>query len=275
MKITIYTINDCKFSQAEKEYLKNNNIPFEEKNLETNRDYLTEMLKVSDHFAGTPVTKVEKDGGEIMILKGFTQDEFAKALNLSPSAVVVPNAETDASQTASTPTPPLPQASSSTPPITSMSTPTDKPADDASANKPDMTIESLSEPAVSTQSTTDANPPEPIMPPIPPAPAVPMSIPAPADTNPSLTPNEEPVNPLENQEVGPISLDTSSSVPAPMQEPIAPPTIGASSPQSAPMEVQPATEEKPKNSEGLDSVLQNLQSQVQAGVPPTDTTPKS
>lgn len=237
MKVTIYTINDCKFSQAEKEYLKNNNIAFEEKNLETNRDYLTEMLKVSDNFAGTPVTKVEKDGGEIIILKGFTQDEFAKALNLSISEVATPSTEPPVSQPASTPTPPMPQVPSPVPPVVQVSTIPVQTVADVSANKPDMTIESLSEPAVSTQPVTNANPPEPVMPPMPSEPAAPMSI----------TPNEVPVNPLENQEVGPISLDVNDQTPAPMG-------------------VQPS---------GLDSVLQNLQTQVQAGVPPTNTPPKS
>ncbi len=256
MKVTIYTINDCKFSQAEKEYLKNNTIAFEEKNLETNRDYLTEMLKVSDNFAGTPVTKVEKDGGEILILKGFTQDEFAKALNLSPSAVVVPSLGSVSPQPAPTSTPPMPQAPSQTSPTTPMSTIPAQTVADISANKPDMTIESLSEPAVSTQSVTSTNPPEPVMPPMPSESVAPMSI----------AQNEVPVNPLEDQEVGPISLDSNDQTPAPMGEPAAPVAMSTPSSQPAPMGAQPS---------GLDSVLQNLQTQVQAGVPPTNTTPKS
>lgn len=256
MKVTIYTINDCKFSQAEKEYLKNNNIAFEEKNLETNRDYLTEMLKISDNFAGTPVTRVEKDGGEIIILKGFTQDEFAKALNLE---LVSP-------QPASTPTPPMAQAPSQTSPTTQVSTIPVQTVADVSANKPDMTIESLSEPAVSTQSVTSASPPEPVMPPMPSEPAAPMSIPAPVEMNSALTPNEVPVNPLENQEVGPISLDSNDQTPAPMGEPAAP--VAMSTPNSQ-------TTQAGAQTSGLDSVLQNLQTQVQAGVPPTNTPPKS
>jgi len=265
MKITIYTINDCKFSQAEKEYLKNNNIPFEEKNLETNRNNLTEMLKVSDNFAGTPVTKVEKDGGEIMILKGFTQDEFAKALNLSPSSVVIPSSETapanaESTEPTATPTPPVSQEppaapmSASTPEVKSEDAPMTQTTEPKPTNIPDMSIESLSEPAVSTQSSESSSTPEPV---IPPSPAV-------------ATP-EPPVNPLENQEVGPISLDPQTTTPA---SPAAPSTPMSTSMPQAPAAAAP-TEEKPKNSEGLDSVLQNLQSQVQAGVPPTDTTPKS
>lgn len=86
MKITVYTITDCKFSQAEKQYLQSKQIQFEEKNLEANREYLTEMLNISNNFAGTPVTKIEKDDGQIIVLKGFTQDEFDKALAVDPNA---------------------------------------------------------------------------------------------------------------------------------------------------------------------------------------------
>lgn len=84
MKITVYTISDCKFSKEEKDYLTANKLAFEEKNLETNKEFLTEMLAVSNNFAGTPVTKIEKDDGQIVVLKGFTKDEFDKALNLAP-----------------------------------------------------------------------------------------------------------------------------------------------------------------------------------------------
>jgi len=76
MKITVYTIKDCAFSKQEKEYLNANKLVFEEKDLETNKDFLTEMLAVSNNFAGTPVTRVEKDDGTIAVLKGFTKEEF-------------------------------------------------------------------------------------------------------------------------------------------------------------------------------------------------------
>lgn len=76
MKITLYTIKDCAFSKQEKEYLNTNKLVFEEKDLETNKDFLTEMLAISNNFAGTPVTRVEKDDGTIAVLKGFTKEEF-------------------------------------------------------------------------------------------------------------------------------------------------------------------------------------------------------
>ena len=91
MKITIYTISDCYFSKEEKEYLKSHNFAFEERNLEENRDYLTEMLTISNNFAGTPVTKIEKDDGQIVVLKGFTEEEFNKTLEVSPVVSVEPS----------------------------------------------------------------------------------------------------------------------------------------------------------------------------------------
>lgn len=91
MKITIYTITDCQFSKQEREYLSAHGLTFEEKNLETNREFLTEMLAVGSNFAGTPVTKIEKDDGQITVLKGFTSAEFDKTLGFAaaPSATPV------------------------------------------------------------------------------------------------------------------------------------------------------------------------------------------
>ncbi len=87
MKIIIYTTTDCQFSKQEKEYLLSHNLPYDEKNIETNREFLTEMLAVGNNFAGTPVTKIEKDDGTIVVLKGFTLDEFNTTLALTPSPV--------------------------------------------------------------------------------------------------------------------------------------------------------------------------------------------
>lgn len=80
MKIIVYTITTCQFSKQEREYLASHGLQFEEKNLEMNREFLSEMLTVGNNFAGTPVTKIEKDDGQIVVLKGFTKEEFDKAL---------------------------------------------------------------------------------------------------------------------------------------------------------------------------------------------------
>ena len=110
MKITIYTINDCAFCVQEKDYLKSHNLAFEEKNLEVNREFLTEMLTISNNFAGTPVTKIEKDDESVVILKGFTKEEFDDVLGFAaPKATA---------SVASTITPPV-----MTPPVVEPMTP--------------------------------------------------------------------------------------------------------------------------------------------------------
>ena len=118
MKITIYTVADCQFSKAEKEYLKAHNQPYDEKSLETNKEFLTEMLTLSNNFSGTPVTKVEKDDGEISILKGFTKEEFDKAMGYSQSKAAIVNSTIDvpvASPPTATPTSPPPPQPTVTP----------------------------------------------------------------------------------------------------------------------------------------------------------------
>lgn len=117
MKITVYTITDCQFSKQEKEFLASHNLQFEEKNLETNKELLTEMLAVSNNFAGTPVTKIEKDDGQIVVLKGFTETEFANALGLTPAPTSTPTPQPTPSATAGdAPTPPPPPPPEPTPP---------------------------------------------------------------------------------------------------------------------------------------------------------------
>jgi glutaredoxin len=100
MKITMYTITECQFSKQEREYLSAHGLQFEEKNLETNREFLTEMLAVGSNFAGTPVTKIEKDDGQIAVLKGFTAAEFDKTLGFAAAAEAAKPAETTPAQEA-------------------------------------------------------------------------------------------------------------------------------------------------------------------------------
>lgn len=110
MKITVYTIPDCQFSKQEKEYLTANKLQYEEKNLEANREFLTEMMTLSNNFAGTPVTKIEKDDGQIAVLKGFTMEEFDKTLGLTQPAKPTEPALSEMNAQVAAPTPaPVPQ----------------------------------------------------------------------------------------------------------------------------------------------------------------------
>ena len=153
MKITVYTVSQCQFSKAEKEYLQLHNLPFEEKNLEQNREWLTEMLVLSNNFAGTPVTKIEKDDGSIVVLKGFTKEEFDKELGLDQPPVAQANAQVN-----------LPQPPAASQPAT----------------------ESPTQPPQSTSSTSQSQPPT--QPPTPPSSSQPSSTPNPASPSPSQEP---------------------------------------------------------------------------------------
>lgn len=150
MKITVYTIKDCTFSKQEKEYLNANKLAFEEKDLETNKDFLTEMLAISNSFAGTPVTRVEKDDGTISVLKGFTKEEFDTTFGLTASQpaadAVKPVEETPKIEETKTPT-------EAVPPIETVS-----PAP-ISANTPIQPKTDLTDSTVSTDSTV---PPDPL-----------------------------------------------------------------------------------------------------------------
>jgi|SRR3989344_9405769 len=116
MKIIVYSITDCQFSKQEKDYLTSHHLPFEEKNLETNRQFLTEMLALSNNFAGTPVTKIEKDDGTSVVLKGFTKEEFDKTLNLEAAAADVTQPAAEKASATPTVTPTEPTTTPTTPP---------------------------------------------------------------------------------------------------------------------------------------------------------------
>ena len=107
MKVTVYTIKDCAFSKQEKEYLNTNKLQYVEKDLETNKDFLTEMLAVSNNFAGTPVTRVEKDDGTIAVLKGFTKEEFDTTFGFTTAPTVTTAPSTEPGHANDTPIPPV------------------------------------------------------------------------------------------------------------------------------------------------------------------------
>lgn len=186
MKITIYTITDCQFSKQEKEYFQSHNLPFEEKNLETNREFLTEMLAVSNNFAGTPVTKMEKDDGQIVILKGFTKEDFDKALGFQAAGEKKPEepktAEAPAAAPAAQPVPavaapapeaPVAQEPAPQPPVEAAPAPAqpETPANDPMAS----ILNNLAQQAMAPDANAAAAPAVPAQPAAPPAgmPAIP------------------------------------------------------------------------------------------------------
>lgn len=74
-KVTIYTSNTCPHCKAAKNYLKENNIDFEEKNVDEDRsaiDYLVE-----NGYRGVPVINI--DGEDIV---GFNKEVVDEKLGL-------------------------------------------------------------------------------------------------------------------------------------------------------------------------------------------------
>lgn len=243
MKVTIYTTAECPFSKQEKEYLQGHNIAFEERNVETNREYLTEMLAVSNNFAGTPVTKIEKDDGAISVLKGFTQAEFDTALG------IVQTAAPQSADGAVTSAPTTPQPDSTTIPA-----PLDVPA------APSEPISPPAEPAaptesVAAESTIDTGSPT--------TPADPISTQAADDSNLSSAPA------ADDQQIS----DSSSTPPAPAQvDATLPPAPVVETPtpfESTPVgeAAQPTNEQKPEDALASEATNMNTQPPADEATP--------
>lgn len=222
MKITIYTIKDCAFSKQEKEYLNTNKFAFEEKDLETNKDFLTEMLAISNNFAGTPVTRVEKDDGTIAVLKGFTKEEFDTTFGLvpqssnqatnNPSPTIDSTVKPPINDTPLSPTPafepiaPLPTEPISDAPVPSPSelpikpTPTDSTASDLSteASAKADPLKSVMDDLQTKSSTDQPVSPPPAVEPVPPSPVMetpPVVPPPPPEASVTTPPADAPVIP--------------------------------------------------------------------------------
>ena len=74
--VKIYTTSTCHFCIMAKAFFKENNIEFEEINLEGNEAAQKEMIEKSGQM-GVPVIDID---GKIII--GFNQPEIKKALNM-------------------------------------------------------------------------------------------------------------------------------------------------------------------------------------------------
>ena len=75
-KIVIYTVSWCPHCRELKEYLTSNNIPFINNDVELEPSAM-EMLTTRYKTYGVPVIVI---GNDQKILKGFTPDEFEKAV---------------------------------------------------------------------------------------------------------------------------------------------------------------------------------------------------
>ena len=240
MKITIYTTNECQFSKQEKDFLTSHNLQFEEKNLETNREYLTEMLALSNNFAGTPVTKIEKDSAEVVVLKGFTQAEFEKELGLAVAEPAAPAVAAPAEA-------PAPVTEAAAP------MPAAEPAPQEAAPAP-------TEAPMQQPSDTGLMPPAPIM-------SAPMAEPAqsePAPTTDSLPPLEVPTPSVQAPDMAaPSEPMPAATEPAPQEA--APVTAMPPADPVAPPAPPAPAETNPQQSQALNSILTSLQTNIADG----------
>ena len=76
MKVVIYTTKDCPFCKKTKEFFKEHNIKYSEKDVGNDEKAAGEMIKLSGHH-GVPVINIE---GEIIV--GFDEEKLKGALKL-------------------------------------------------------------------------------------------------------------------------------------------------------------------------------------------------
>lgn len=74
-KIVIYTSDNCQFCHMAKDWLKENNFEFEEKNISEDKEAMLDLRKQG--FAGVPVIFVDDE-----VILGFNQEKLEKALGL-------------------------------------------------------------------------------------------------------------------------------------------------------------------------------------------------
>lgn len=75
-RIVLYSVVWCPHCKEAKEYLTKNNIPFINKDVELDEQYLKELTE-NYKSTGAPVIVI---GADRKILKGFKKEEFEKAL---------------------------------------------------------------------------------------------------------------------------------------------------------------------------------------------------
>jgi glutaredoxin len=76
-KVIIYTQETCPPCFAEKEWLKANNIEFEERDIRKNQSYMKEVMDLG--ASATPVTVIKTEEGKQVVM-GFKEDELSVLL---------------------------------------------------------------------------------------------------------------------------------------------------------------------------------------------------
>lgn len=72
--IIVYTSNTCPYCVTAKEYLKSNNLKYEEKNVNENPSYRKELMAMK--IMSVPVIKIDNE-----VVVGFDQNKIEELLN--------------------------------------------------------------------------------------------------------------------------------------------------------------------------------------------------
>jgi len=76
MNVRVYSTNFCPYCKMAKEFLKDNNVSFEEVNVQENKEAAKEMIEKTGQV-GVPVIEID---GETVI--GFNREQIKKLLKL-------------------------------------------------------------------------------------------------------------------------------------------------------------------------------------------------
>ena len=82
MQVTVYSTTTCPYCKMLKDYLREKNIAFTEKMVDTDEAAREEMMAVSGGFLGVPFTVVMKDGSKETVI-GFDKGKLNSILGLS------------------------------------------------------------------------------------------------------------------------------------------------------------------------------------------------
>lgn len=82
MQITVYSTTTCPYCQMLKTFLREKNIAFTEKMVDTDEAARNEMASVSGGFLGVPFTLIVKDDGSKETIVGFDKGKLETILQV-------------------------------------------------------------------------------------------------------------------------------------------------------------------------------------------------
>ncbi|MBW4062027.1 glutaredoxin family protein [Candidatus Saccharibacteria bacterium] len=81
-QVKIYSTNWCAYCKAEKQFLSENNVAYEDVNVEEDAAAAKEMIDLSNQM-GVPVTRITRDDKSVVFKVGFDQDWLTNELKIA------------------------------------------------------------------------------------------------------------------------------------------------------------------------------------------------